>query len=1147
MLSYTTFPIRNLLYHWRSSLPIVLGVAIGAAVLAGALIIGDSLRGSLKDRALKQLGDFKSAYVGQQLIREEASRRLSDSDTVHPFLILQGTLSSESAQLPRVTVYGLPESAFAKFQIPDFKNEFGILLSTRVAAALKANSDTTLSLGVEKMSGLPRSSFLGRRNSDDVAKTQTMKVVSILAATDSLNDLSLTPSPQAPMNVFVRLADLQKLIDKPGRINALLTESEDVTTLNYSLGRQLRLADWGLRLTVPTRRPVYLSVESEQLVLNGTTISAIEQAAKSLNAPSERTLSYLANAITRGNTPLYSKQAADINQVIPYSVVGALNAESAAPLGPFLPAGVNQLADDEIIFAEWPESPFKDLKPGEPITLTYFKPEMEASLDETFATFKFKGLIPLTGVADDPNLTPPFPGITDSLKISEWKSPFEMNRTRLRPNDRNEQYWNKYRSTPKVYITRTKGEQLFGSRFGTATSVRVAPPAGMKLDDFSKLLETELLKNLNVPGSGVQFINLKERALQASQGGTDFGALFLAFSWLLIFTGLLLVGLLFRLALDRRAKEVGLLLATGYSHNQVQRLLMREGIVLALIGSILGILLALGYAKLMMSVLVGLWPDREVGNYLQLHVQPGTPFIAEVLILVISWLTIRISLRGLVRVPPPALLRGVTKPQEGLSATSRRPILSLGFAVLLLMMGLGALAGGRSAKSPDERSMAFFSGGGMLMISGLLLARAWLKRTPRGVSSPSVIGLGLRNAGRNPLRTLLTATLIAVASFLVISVESFRRAPDQDFLSKSGGSGGFSLLGEADVPLFNSLDRESGFADLQTNLQRIYQNEGGNAEERSEQDVQKLKGIEAFGLHMQGGDDASCLNLFQANKPRILGLPSGLLQRGGFRFTQTEASTAEERANPWLLLQKELKPGEPIPVIAEQNSAMFMLKTMLGGVFEIQDENGTPVKVRLVAMIQDSVFQSELLMADTSFRKLFPHQEGYRLFLINPQSVESKTVSSTLQKGFRNHGFSVTKAADKVAQYQAVVGAYLTTFQLLGGFALLLAILGLGVVILRGVWERTGEMALLRAVGYRSSALQELVLAETVLVLAVGLGIGIGAALLSVLPSLSLGGGLPLPQLLGLIAAVGITAILVTLLATRSVAKVPIISGLRQE
>src|SRR5204863_100970 len=55
---------------------------------------------------------------------------------------------------------------------------------------------------------------------------------------------------------------------------------------------------------------------------------------------------------------------------------------------------------------------------------------------------------------------------------------------------------------------------------------------------------------------------------------------------------------------------------------------------------------------------------------------------------------------------------------------------------------------------------------------------------------------------------------------------------------------------------------------------------------------------------------------------------------------------------------------------------------------------------------------------------------------------------------------------------------------------------------LRSVWERRGELALLRALGYRNSAIGWLIVAENGFLIAVGLVLGTVAALLSVLPRL---------------------------------------------
>ena len=144
-------------------------------------------------------------------------------------------------------------------------------------------------------------------------------------------------------------------------------------------------------------------------------------------------------------------------------------------------------------------------------------------------------------------------------------------------------------------------------------------------------------------------------------------------------------------------------------------------------------------------------------------------------------------------------------------------------------------------------------------------------------------------------------------------------------------------------------------------------------------------------------------------------------------------------------------------------------------------------------------------------------------------------------------GFTATPTRDRVATYQAVVGAYLSTFQLLGGFGLLLGVLGLAVVVLRGVWERLGELALLRAVGYRTRALQFLVLAENTLLLVVGLGAGILAALASVAPHVLEGAAVPWAELLGMLGLVFLVGLGVASAATAGILRVPVIPALRRE
>src|SRR5207248_2844729 len=149
------------------------------------------------------------------------------------------------------------------------------------------------------------------------------------------------------------------------------------------------------------------------------------------------------------------------------------------------------------------------------------------------------------------------------------------------------------------------------------TSVRLAPKDGTPLDDAKRKFALALLAQLDPARGGFVFDEVKSGALAASTGGIDFGGLFLGFSFFLIAAALLLVGLLFLLNLDRRASEIGLLFAQGFRRRTVQALLLAEGSILALAGTLVGLLLAAVYAGLLVQLLAALWPGGALRSFLQ--------------------------------------------------------------------------------------------------------------------------------------------------------------------------------------------------------------------------------------------------------------------------------------------------------------------------------------------------------------------------------------------------------------------------------------------------------------------------------------------------------------------------------------------------
>ncbi|MFP5287717.1 MAG: FtsX-like permease family protein, partial [Thermoanaerobaculia bacterium] len=122
------------------------------------------------------------------------------------------------------------------------------------------------------------------------------------------------------------------------------------------------------------------------------------------------------------------------------------------------------------------------------------------------------------------------------------------------------------------------------------------------------------------------------------------------------------------------------------------------------------------------------------------------------------------------------------------------------------------------------------------------------------------------------------------------------------------------------------------------------------------------------------------------------------------------------------------------------------------------------------------------------------------------------------------------------------------TFQALGSFGLLLGTLGLGIALLRGIVERRGELAALRAFGFRRRRLAWMVTAENAFLLLLGVLLGTLAGLLAVAPNLAAGGGsIPWAPLAGTLAAVIAAGLLSSLAAVWSALGAPLLPVLKEE
>jgi hypothetical protein len=484
------------------------------------------------------------------------------------------------------------------------------------------------------------------------------------------------------------------------------------------------------------------------------------------------------------------------------------------------------------------------------------------------------------------------------------------------------------------------------------------------------------------------------------------------------------------------------------------------------------------------------------------------------------------TLRGLARVSERSLLAGELKVarRSGYESRSGRRVVIA--ARVFAALGLAMMAA--SAAGALDRTGGFFGGGSALLVAGLCLAAARFRRTPHTAFSRQgwrgLGRLGLRNAADRPGRSVLVVAVIASATFMVISVDAFRRgAPAAT--DRHSGVGGYALLVNLALPIASDPNSRDGREAL-----------GLGADDQVT--------IEPFRL--LPGDDASCLNLYAPRHPRILGARPSFIGQGRFAFRQSLARDDAERANPWRLLDRD--PGDGVvPVIADANSMTYVLHKSLGDELTI-DVSGRPVRLRIVAALDDSLLQSEVVMSESNFLKLFPEQEGFQVLLVDAPVDRAGAIADAIEAGAADLGADAMPTAQRLEEFHAVENTYLSTFKTLGGLGLLVGTVGLAAVLLRNVLERRRELALLGAVGFRRRHIFAIILSEQVLLLTWGLAIGAACAIVAVLPAIrEHGGQLPAAGAALLVVAVFAAGLLSSTVATRAALRTPLLEALRSE
>jgi len=1114
---------RSLRFHWRSHLGVVLGSAVAATVLVGALVVGDSVRWSLSRMARARLGGTHLALVGgSRFFRSALASDLSDDLGVPAAALVQvngiaaradGTARVNVAQVLGVTE-GFWRLGGGEPVLPDAGRD-AAAVGARTARRLRLCPGDRLVLRLAEADTVPADVPLSGTRGTPIALRPTVRAV---AGPGSFGRFSLSANQVPPHNVFLPLARLQEVLGLEGQANVLLVGGRaaggpTADEARAALGRLWRLEDGGLALE---RRPARGAVDltTRRVFLDPPVAEAARARDDALGI-----LTYLVNELRVGD------------RATPYSMASAvgplrtdLSAAAQQRMEKHLPAGLADLADDEILINTWLADDL-DAAVGDRLTLTYYVPGEGGRITTASATFRVGGVVPMEGPADDDTLMPAFPGVSDTEDCRQWEPGVPIDLARIR--DKDEAYWDAHGGTPKAFLTLSAGRRIWANRFGDATAIRFVGGADQAYEDA---VRRALRRRLDPASLGLYFEPVRERARASASQALDFGQLFLGLSGFLMAAALVLTGLLLAFSAQQRAGETGALLAVGFRPRRVRRLMLAEGAAIVALGALLGAAGGLGYTRLVLYGLATVWRSAVGASDIRFHAEAGTVAVGTAAGVAVALATIWLTLRRQARAPARELLAsGAEADLRPAAGSHPRPGIAWTLAGACALAA-AALVGGIGLAGGKGQVAVFFGAGALLLVAGLAACWAILGRLDRsnGGRRLSTKGLGLRNATRRRGRSLATVALVAFGAFLVIAVGANRRTPVADPGRPDSGTGGFRLLGETTLPVHYDLLSERGLAhfalpkDLPQTINQL------------------------IPIRVHEGDEASCLNLNRVQHPRLLGVPAETLaRRGAFTFAETAIDPGGE--SPWTLLERDLGEGV-VPAIGDANSVRWSLGKGVGETIPYTDGRGRTFRLKIVGAVANSILQGALLVSEDAFRERFPAETGYRMFLMDVPAERAEAVSRVLSRQLADVGLAVTPTAERLADLGAMQNTYLAIFQTLGGLGLVLGSIGLGVVVLRNVLERRGELALMRAVGWRRRGLYRLILVEHWGLLAMGLACGTVAAVVAVAPVIvAAGSPVPVVSLAGTVLAVGASGLLWTYLATRLALRGPLLAALRNE
>ena len=547
--------------------------------------------------------------------------------------------------------------------------------------------------------------------------------------------------------------------------------------------------------------------------------------------------------------------------------------------------------------------------------------------------------------------------------------------------------------------------------------------------------------------SGTEVVD-REKIIEESKAGLDqvisvFGNGLLGFAFVTAFVSAFLINNVFQITIGQRLRELALMRAVGARGGQVRRLIYLEALVMSVVATVLGIgggvLVARGLISVFNSAGAG-FPSSDT------VLLPRTILFAFLVGVGITLASVIVPARRAAKIPPVAAMR----PELGFEALSAKRLVA---GTIVTLLGVGAFVIGLFARPGGTVGTLTLAGvGALLIFLGVASVSSTVARpvtkligwpVAKLFRTPGI--LARENAGRAPRRTSASAAALMIGVALVSAAAVFAsslRSTFTEVLERSVKAD-YIITDESFQPLPPTIA-----AALQQvpELSAVTAVRGAAAlvdgDEKALGAVDPLAFEQLVDIDLQEGD-------FQA------------LADGGIFVHKDPAKDLD------------LQIGDPV---------------------DLTFQNGTELTLPVAGIYDDASIAGNWLISLDTLEQASPTSTS-RDFLVAAKLAEGVTAEQgDVAVDAAMTPFPQAKVqtnAEFRKSQEAQINQLLVVITVLLAFSIIIAVLGISITMALGVFERTREIGLMRAVGMNKRQTRRAVRWEAIIVSTFGAVVGI--------------------------------------------------------